>query len=62
MTIQKLLDKKDAELEYVMDLIRRERRKEKAGSKNIGYLDQTRILVAPVRGYARISCCQVHII
>ena len=40
-TIQQLLDKKDAELAYVMNLIRRERQKTKAASKKIGYLDKT---------------------
>jgi Peptidase family S41 len=41
MTIQQVLDKKDAELEYVMNLIQRERQKTKAGSKDGGYLDKT---------------------
>jgi C-terminal processing protease CtpA/Prc len=41
MTIRQLMDKKDAELEYVMNLIRRKRQETNTGSKNVGYLDKT---------------------
>jgi Peptidase family S41 len=41
MTVQRLMDKKDAELEYVMNLIRRKREETKIGSKSEGYLDKT---------------------
>ena len=41
-TMQQLLDGNDAELEYVMNLIRQQRQKSKAtGSKNVAYLDKT---------------------